>query len=96
MAVITVHPKHEQAFYLLIQEYLSFWCDHPDLCIKKLYTFAIGEEDSVRTRLIRELYFAPRYDLGEGAWELHLDHYNPSPMIQHFQQCLQQKKASQQ
>jgi hypothetical protein len=38
--------------------------------------------------LIKHLYFAPRYDIGEKAFELNPSHPNPSKLIQAYQDYL--------
>jgi hypothetical protein len=92
VASIAIRPEHRQSFAQLLHSVLAFWCEwYPDIQITSLYGFALNEEEGTGLRLIRKLYFAPRYDLGENAWELRLDRYNPSPVIQQFQRCLQQK-----
>ncbi|HVB22535.1 MAG TPA: hypothetical protein VNG51_11355 [Ktedonobacteraceae bacterium] len=94
VASVAILAEHRQSFGLLLHDVISFWCEHhPDIRISKLYAFALHEEEGTGIRLIRKLYFAPRYDISENAWELRLDRYNPSPTIQRFQECLRSKKT---
>lgn len=91
---VAVHPDHRQSFGILLHDVMSYWCvRYPDIRITKLFAFALHDDAGTGIRLIRKLYFAPRYDVGENAWELRLDKYNPSLTIQHFQECLQEKQA---
>lgn len=92
VASVAILPEHRKSFGMLLHSILSFWCEqYPDVQITSLYGFALNEELGTGLRLIRKLYFAPRYDLGENAWELRLDRYSPSPVIQRFQECLEQR-----
>jgi hypothetical protein len=98
VASVAMRPEHRQHFGRLLHSFLDFWYEqYPGVQITRLYGFALGGEDSDGVRLIRKLYFAPRYDIGDGEniYELRLDHYNPSPIIQQFQQSLREKLAEQ-
>jgi len=101
IASIAIRPEHKKHFGRLLHGVLDYWCQqYPDIKINKLYAFALGSEDGEESdglRLIRKLYFAPRYDIGDGknAYELRLDHYNPSQTIRNFQNCLQERLSIQ-
>ena len=84
-----VLPEHRRHFRKLIQSVFAFWCEqHPRVQFIKLYAFALSEEG---LDLIRHLFFAPRYDLGENAFELDLYRRNPSKLIKSFQECIRRK-----
>ncbi len=94
IASLAVRPERRPHLLSLITSVLNFWYEqYPTIQLKKLYAFALGAEEgeSDGLRMIRKLYFAPRYDIGENAWELRLDHYNPSSIIQQFQKRLTEK-----
>ncbi len=93
IASAAIRPEHQPSFALLLHSMMNFWCQQSEVKINSLYAFALHEDQGAGLRLIRKLYFAPRYDLGENAWELRPNHYNPSPVIQKFQQCLQSKRS---
>jgi hypothetical protein len=60
-------------------------------CVGENYSFADSDEG---WNLIKHLYFAPRYDIGEKAFELDLNQLNPSKLIQAFQDCLKKHPQS--
>lgn len=84
-----VLPEHRRHFRKLLQSVFAFWCEqHPRVQFIKLYAFALSEEG---LDLIRHLFFAPRYDLGENAFELDPYRRNPSKLIKSFQECIRRK-----
>jgi hypothetical protein len=94
---LAILPDKRNLLPALIQSVIDYWCDHPEINIRKLYAFALGaynhmDEENDGLRVIKKLYFSPRYDIAENAWELDLNHYNPSPIIQHFQNCVREKR----
>lgn len=94
VAAASLRPERKKYFGLLLHRVMDYWCEqYPDIQIKKLYAFALDDDEGDGWRLIRKLYFAPRYDISDNAWELRLDRKNPSPILQRFQQCLEQKQA---
>lgn len=94
VAAASIRPDRRSYFGRLLHSVMQFWCEqYPDAQISKLYAFALASEEGEGIRLIRKLFFSPRYDIGENAWELRLDRYNPSPIIQQFQNCLKEKQA---
>jgi hypothetical protein len=98
VASIAIRPERRGNFVELLRSVMNFWCEqYPTIRITKLYAYALGGEESDGMRLISKLCFAPRYDIGDGenSWELRLDHYNPSPIIQAYQRCLRQKATAQ-
>src|SRR5947209_2773220 len=57
-----------RAIRTLINSVLNYWCEqYPKIRITKLYAYAESDE---RWSLIRHLFFTPRYDIGERAFEL--------------------------
>jgi hypothetical protein len=92
VAAASIRPDKRPYFGQLLHSVMEYWCDHPHIHLSKLYAFALDGEEGDGIRLIRKLFFSPRYDIGENTWELRLDRYNPSPTIQRFQECLRQKR----
>lgn len=89
IASATVRPEHRQHLRKLIRSMLEFWCDqYPDVQLIKLYAYAASEDG---LGLIKHLFFSPRYDLGDNCFELDPHRYNPSPLVQGFQECVQAK-----
>jgi hypothetical protein len=96
VAAASLRPERKKYFGLLLHRVMDYWCEqYPDIQIKKLYAFALDEDEGDGWRLIKKLYFAPRYDISENAWELRLDRKNPSPILQRFQQCLEERQTHQ-
>jgi hypothetical protein len=94
-----VRPDKRKFFDKLFNSTMDYWCNHPEIHIRKLYAFALGAssdleeaEESDGLRFVKKLFFSPRYDIGDNAWELDLDHYNPSIAIRKFQQCIKGKR----
>lgn len=95
VAAASIRPERKKYFGHLLHRVMDYWCEqYPDIQINKLYAFALDEDDGDGIRLIRKLYFAPRYDISDNAWELRLDRYNPSPLIQRFKECLSEKATT--
>jgi len=97
VASCAILPQKRALFPSLFKSMIDYWCEHPDIHIRKLYAFALGaynnmDQENDGLRMIKKLYFSPRYDIAENAWELDLEHYNPSPAIQGFQNCLREKR----
>jgi len=93
-----IRPEKRRFFSHLFNSVMNYWCEHPEVHISKLYGFAVGASDDTPEendgmRLIKKLYFSPRYDISENAWELDLNRYNPSVSIQKFQKCLRSKQG---
>lgn len=90
IASATVKETHKAHFRKLVMSVMAYWCEHyPDIQLIKLYAYSASEKG---LDLIRYLFFSPRYDLGENAFELDPYRRNPSKLVKHFQQCLEQKK----
>jgi hypothetical protein len=93
IAFASILPDKRPYFGRLLRSVMQFWCErYPDIQLRSLYAFAPGAEESEGIHLIRKLFFAPRYDISDNAWELRLDRYNPSPIVQQFQNCLKEKQ----
>jgi hypothetical protein len=87
----TVKEEHATHFRGLLQSVFDFWCErYPDIQLTKLYAYAGSEKG---WDLIKRLFFAPRYDLGQNAFELNPYQRNPSKYLQPFQKCLKEKGA---
>ena len=103
IASCVVRSDKMKFFNQLFNSITDYWCDHPEIHICKLYGFVLGvSTDALKTeendglRMVKKLYFSPRYDLGNNAWELDLDRYNPSIAIQRFQACIRKKRKEEQ
>ncbi len=93
VAAVTIRPQHQLHLRSLIWSVLEFWCGlYPSVKLSRLYGFAPGDAG---LRLIRHLFFSPRYDLGSDAFELDLTRSgNPSRLVSEFQRCIRQKGDS--
>jgi hypothetical protein len=94
---LAILPQKRHLLPVLFESTVNYWCNHPEINICKLYAFALGaynhmDKEVDGLRMIKRLFFSPRYDIAENAWELDLNHYNPSPIIQHFQNCVREKR----
>jgi len=94
VAAASIRPDKRSYFGHLLHSVMQFWCEqYPGTQIRTLYAFALAGDEGEGITLIRKLFFAPRYDIGDNAWELRLDRYNPSPVIQRFQNCTKERPA---
>lgn len=85
-----VKEEHRPQFRKLMESVFEFWYEqYPQIQIVKLYAFAASDDG---WNLIKHLFFAPRYDLGENAFELNPYQRNPSKVLQRFQKQIQQKQ----
>lgn len=91
IASAIIKPDHKESFFRLLESVLNFWCSqYPDIQFIKFYTLAASEAG---WDLIKKLFFAPRPDLGEKAFELDLNLRNPSRPVTHFQKCLKERQV---
>ncbi len=91
VASASVKPEHRPHLRRLIQEMLQYWCDqYPHMHLRKLYAVVTSDEG---WKLVKHLFFAPRYDLGPNAFELDLHQRNPSRLVTAFQDCLARKQV---
>lgn len=89
---IVMKPEHQASIRTLINSVLNYWCEqYPKIRITKLYAYAESDEG---WSLIRHLFFAPRYDIGERAFELDPSQLNPSKLIKAYQDCLKEREAN--
>ncbi|GEM_PF-1223478 len=89
VASAAIRPEHHHRLRMLIHSMLDFWCEqYPDVRLEKLYAYAASDEG---LGMMKHLFFSPRYDLGENAFELNPYRYNPSPIIQSFQECIKER-----
>ena len=98
VASLAIRPERTRHLRQLIQSTFDYWCDqYPDVQLRQLYAYALGGEGSDGMRLIRKLFFAPLYERNnikfENAWELRLDRYNPSLLIERFRDCVRHKQS---
>ncbi len=90
-ASIVIQPEHRSYLRELMHSVLNYWCSqYPKIKIAKIYAYADSEEG---WSLIKHFYFAPRYDIGEKAFELNPNQLNPSKLIKTFQDCLKEQSA---
>ena len=81
-----ISPKHRESFKMLLDSVFDYWCGrYPQVQFRRLYAFASSLEGE---DMVRKLFFAPRYDLGDNAYELDLHRRNPSPLVKKFQRCI--------
>lgn len=89
---LVMKPERQVFLRTLINSVLDYWCEqYPRMRIKKLYAYAESDEG---WSVIKHLFFAPRYDIGERAFELDPFQMNPSKLIKAFQDCLKEREAS--
>jgi hypothetical protein len=83
-------PQRRAYLRMLIGSIFDFWCElYPQIQVDRLYAVPTSEQGMY---VIHHLFFSPRYDLGENAFELRPSRKgNPSPLIQAYQRCLAQK-----
>jgi len=89
---VVIKPEHQASLRTLINSLLDYWCtQYPRVRITKIYAYADSDEG---WNLIKHLFFAPRYDLGEKAFELDPLQMNPSKLIKGYQDCLKERAIS--
>ncbi|HLZ57134.1 MAG TPA: hypothetical protein VKR06_09320 [Ktedonosporobacter sp.] len=87
---VVVKPEHQASLRTLINSLLNHWCEqYPKIKIAKIYAYAESDEG---WSLIKHLFFSPRYDIGERAFELDPIQVNPSKLIKAFQDCLKERE----
>ncbi len=93
VASIAIRQQYQTHLRSLIWSMLDFWCSlYPSVRMERLFAFAPND---TCLRLIRHLFFAPRYDLSMGAFELDLMRSgNPSRLVTLFQDCIWQKQKA--
>ena len=70
----------------LFSSIINYWCDKKDdFSVSKIYAYADSEEG---WSMIKQLFFAPRYDIGPRVFELDVRAPNPAKIITAFQECL--------
>jgi len=89
---VVIKPQYHVYLRTLVNSLFNFWCDqYPKIRIEKIFAYAYSEEG---WNLIKQLFFAPRYDIGERAFELDPMLKNPSKLITAFQDCINEKQAN--
>ncbi len=89
---VVIKPEHQASLRTLINSLLNYWCNqYPRVRITKIYAYADSDEG---WNLIKHLFFAPRYDIGEKAFELDPLQMNPSKLIKGYQDCLKERAIS--
>lgn len=92
IASAIIRPEYRAHFRELIQSIFNYWCEqYPEVKLQKLYAFALSDEG---WDLVKHLFFSPRYDLGDTAFELRTFQRNPSKLITSFQKCVKRKDDS--
>jgi len=91
IASVLILPEYQSHLRSLLVSMLDYWCEqYPSMTLSRVYAFASSNEGY---RLIRHLFFSPRYDLGENAFELDpLRPNNPSRLIRRLQDCIHSKE----
>lgn len=85
---VVIKPEYRASLRILINNILNYWCEqYPGIRITKVYAYADSDEG---WNLIKHFFFAPRYDIGERAFELDPLQINPSKLIKAFQDCLKE------
>lgn len=88
--VVVIKSEHQASLRTLINSLLNHWCDqYPKVRITKVYAYADSDEG---WNLIKHLFFAPRYDIGQKAFELDPLQMNPSKLIKAYQDCLKERE----
>lgn len=91
VASAIIRPERRAHLRMLIQSVLSFWCDqYPSIQLRRLYAYASTDKGF---DLIQQLFFSPRYDLGENAYELDPMRRNRSRLVRSFQECIKLKET---
>lgn len=89
---VVIKPEHQKFLRTLINSLLNYWCErYPSIKITKIYAYAESDEG---WSLIKHLFFAPRYDIGERAFELDPFQVNPSKLIKAYQDCLKERETN--
>jgi hypothetical protein len=92
ISAASIKPEHRMYLRGLMEDLLNYWCHHyPDIQLAKLYAVARSEGGC---DLVKHLFFSPRHDLGEDAFELDLRERNPSRLIKKYQECIKHKVNS--
>lgn len=87
-ASVVIKAEHRNSLRNLLRSIFTYWCEqYPSIKASKIYAYADSKEGWY---LIKHLFFAPRYDIGEGAFELDLRQANPSKIVKAFQDCLKE------
>ncbi len=90
-ASIVIRPEKINHLRSLINSIFRYWCEqYPKVMMTKIYAYADSKEG---WNTIKHLFFSPRYDIGEKAYELDLRQPNPSKMITAFQKCTSEKQT---
>ncbi|MBA3823211.1 MAG: hypothetical protein H0X24_04790 [Ktedonobacterales bacterium] len=85
VASTVIRPEHRNEFRHLLQGIIDYWCaNYPQIKMTKLYAYAFSDEGM---QLIKHLFFSPRYDLDERAYELDLTKPSPSRLVRGYQAC---------
>ncbi len=89
VSAASIKPEHRMYLRCLMEDLLNYWCSqYPEIQLVKLYAVAWSEGG---WDLIKHLFFSPRHDLGEDAFELDLRQRNPSRFIKKYQECIKHK-----
>jgi hypothetical protein len=86
---IAARPEHSAQVNTVLKKFMEYWCSqYPKRHIEKIYAQAATDKGDI---LIQKLFFAPRYDLAEGAYELDLKRPAASRFIRRLQRCMGDK-----
>jgi len=90
VAAVSMMPEHKHSFAMLLHSIMQFWLENPDIYIDRLFAFALGDDGM---QLIRKMFFWPRRDISDNAWELDFSVLNPNKAIEEFRKRLQDARA---
>lgn len=92
VSAAAIKPEHRVHLRGLLEDLLGYWCNqYPDIQMVKLYATAWSDGGWY---LVRHLFFSPRHDLAEDAFELDLRLKNPSRFIKNYQDCILHKEEN--
>ena len=91
VAAVSMRPEHKHSFAMLLHSTMQFWLAHPEVHIDKLFAFALGSDGM---QLIRKMFFWPRRDISDNAWELDFSVMNPNKAIEEYRRNIQDARNS--
>ena len=85
---IVIRPDKRTYTRDLLNSILNYWCNQSNnFTVSKVFAYADSEEG---WNMIKHLFFAPRYDIGQRVFELDPNQTNPSKLITAFQNCIKE------
>lgn len=82
-----IRTDKRQHFPLLLSGWFDFFGEQAPqgIHIGKIYARILSDSGMM---MVKKLFFSPRRDIAENAWELDLSEANPSRIVQGFQLCV--------